>query len=270
MLIPESNRRHVGCGRRRIGDVEDSPGAEVAEDVTADQVRKPGTAIDIATRDRVPTSDARNRRQALAGSSTSRMTVRCQCTLEAAPAVVATRVTTIDLLYRALWPTSPTQRSPVVRSKLQRHGIAKPDREDLRAVRGTGAVRDTACYRERIVERNAVEKRAGTEVDIDAQHLAEQRRQELCIADGGVLIVTAAAVTDPEVEKSVASEARCCRRCDSLPACRSRARSARTRGRGSVPPSGVRNSVQTRNQSRARIVVRIEKEHARIRRESSG
>jgi hypothetical protein len=42
--------------------------------------------------------------------------------------------------------------------------------------------------------------------DIDAQHLAEQRRQALAIADAAVRIAAAAAIADADVQETIRPE----------------------------------------------------------------
>src|SRR5688572_31814317 len=85
--------------------------------------------------------------------------------------------------------------------------IAKAPRENLRAIRGPGAVHRAQGIRGKwIVRGNAIAAGAGAAADIDAQHLAEQIVGQLAIArdTGGAVVVTA--VTGADVEVPIGSE----------------------------------------------------------------
>src|SRR5688500_11142788 len=178
-------------------------GDEVAENVAAEEPGDRRAAIHEAPGDR------RADTAAVFGNRWQQVQRRAageaggERALEAAPAVVAAVRHAVDLLPLGLTDVSHPERSRTpVEAPAPR--VAQPGGVDLRAGLRSGPVHVAARRAgERIVAGDGVGPRHG---DIDAQHLAEQRRHQLAVADGAVLVIPAAAVADADVEEAVRTE----------------------------------------------------------------
>src|SRR5690606_22244092 len=169
--------------------------------MASEQARRLSAAIDISAGDRAPErATVFSHRINEIGPRTVCFALKRMCAFSAAPTVVTAERDLIHLFVGVLTDVrDPKIACASIEAPAPR--VSQAPRVNLRAFAArTSLSRTQRIARERIRRRDPVRR---ARIDVDAQHLAEHRRETLAVAGVAVLVPTAAAIADADIQIAV-------------------------------------------------------------------